>query len=82
MTALRRWFTIDGEPHHIRSVAMLFLHVELMNARNADLRRAADRERGERTAYAAHPARAPQPPLRARRSLRTTAAAVVTRAAR
>ena len=62
---------------------MLFIHVEAVNQRSADLRRAADRARRHRAPLAAHPGPAPKPPRRrARRSIRSTAAAAVTRVAR
>ena len=62
---------------------MLFIHVEALNARSADLRRAADHDRRRRAPRIAHAAPAPEPPRRrARRSIRATTAAVVTRAAR
>jgi hypothetical protein len=61
---------------------MLFLHVESANARSAELRRAAELARRHRAPRDAHHAPAPKPPGRARRSLRTTAVAAVTRVAR
>ena len=62
---------------------MLLIHVEALNARNADLRRAADRDRRRRAPRFAHPAPAPESPRRrARQSIRATTAAVVTRAPR
>ena len=62
---------------------MLFINVEAVNARNAELRRAADRDRRHRAPRFAHHHRALKPPRRrARRPLRAAAAAVVTRVAR
>jgi len=61
---------------------MSFITVEAVSARNAELRRVADRHRAQR---AAHHGPAPQrPPRPARRTLRTAAAAAaaVTRVAR
>lgn len=54
---------------------MLFIHVEALNERNADLRRAADRDRRHRAARVAHQEPMPEPPRRrARRSFRAPAA--------
>ena len=62
---------------------MLFIHVEAFDQRNADLRRAAERDRRHRAPLAAHPGPGPKPPRRrTRRSIRSTAAAAVTRVAR
>jgi len=66
-----------------RSPAMLFINVEAVNARNADLRRAADQDRRHRAPRFAHSTPVPEPPRqRARRSLRASAVAAVTRTAR
>ena len=62
---------------------MSFIHVEAVSAHNAELRRAADRDRRHRAPRGAHRAPAPEhPPRRARRPLRAVAAAAVTRVAR
>ena len=62
---------------------MSFIHVEAVNARNAELRRAADRDRRHRAPRNAHAGPGPErPPGRARRPLRAVAAAAVTRVAR
>ena len=61
---------------------MLYLNVEAMNARNADLRRAAEGDRRHRASRAAHHAPSPEPRRRGRRLLRSSAAATVTRLAR
>jgi hypothetical protein len=61
---------------------MLFLHAESMNARSAELQRAADRSRRDRGRRAAHPAATRGRSRRARRTLRSTAAAGGPRAAR
>ena len=62
---------------------MSFIHIEAVNARNAELRRAADRDRRHRGPRSAHQGRVPErPPGRARRPLRAAAAAAATRVAR
>jgi hypothetical protein len=59
------------------------MHVEAVNARNAELRRAADRAQRHRAPRFDHQGPVPQPRRRrARRPLRTAAAAVATRVAR
>ena len=61
---------------------MSFIHIEAVNARNAELRRAADRDRRHRGPRA-HQGHVPErPPGRARRPLRAVAAAAPTRVAR
>jgi hypothetical protein len=84
MSDSRGWFTMDDDRHtKPRSVAMLFINVEAVNARNSDLRRAADRDRLHRAPRTAHQGRAPQPrPPRARRSIRSSAVAAMSRVAR
>jgi len=62
---------------------MVFINVEAVNARNADLRRAADQDRRHRAPRFAHQGTVPEPPRRrARQSWRASAAAAVTRTAR
>jgi len=43
---------------------MLFIHVEALNERNADLRRAADRDRRHNAPRVAHQGPGPEPPRR------------------
>jgi hypothetical protein len=53
---------------------MLFIQVELVNARSAELRRAAERHRRNRAPSTAHQGPAPEPlRRRARRSIREAA---------
>jgi hypothetical protein len=62
---------------------MSFMHIAAVDARNAELRRVADLDRRSRAPRLVHPVAAPEPPPpRARRALRTVAAAAVTRVAR
>lgn len=62
---------------------MSFIQIEAVNARNAELRRVADRDRRHRAQRSAHTGPVPEPPpRRGRRPLRTVAAAAVTRVAR
>jgi hypothetical protein len=59
---------------------MLSIPVEAINERNADLRRAAERDRRCRAAIVAHQAPAPEPPRRrARRTIRALATAAAGR---
>ncbi len=61
---------------------MLFLNVESMNEHNAQLRRAADRDRRHRAPRTVAQAPRRERPRRARRSMRSTAVAAMTRVAR
>jgi hypothetical protein len=62
---------------------MLFIQVELANARNAELRRLAEHHRRHRAPSTAHQAPAPEPPRRrARRYIRASAATMAARVTR
>jgi len=75
-------FRMEGT-HEPRGAAMLFIHVEALNERNADLRRSADRDRSHRAPRVAHRGPSPQPPRRrAIRSFRDSAATVAGRVMR
>ena len=62
---------------------MSFIHIEAAEAHNAELRRAADRDRRHRAPRSAHGCPVPErPPRIPRRPLRAAAAAAVARVAR
>ena len=62
---------------------MLFIHVEALNERNADLRRAADRDRRHDAPRVAHQGPGPEPPRRrARRSISAAATTLAGRVTR
>jgi len=60
----------------------MFLNVESMNEHHADLRRTAERDRRHRAPRAVDHAPRHEPPRRAKRTVRSTAAAAVARVAR